>query len=134
MVRPFLVPFRRLLRLAGSRWGYSTPPPHGLKVHLSIYLSIYGSTALCWTLAAFQFLDLLHGRTPWTGDEPAAWRLPTHMTTKTQNKRTQTSIPQVEIESTIPVCERAETNHALDALDRAVTVLCAYLLNTLFMP
>jgi hypothetical protein len=21
--------FRRLLRLAGSRWGYSTPPPHG---------------------------------------------------------------------------------------------------------
>jgi hypothetical protein len=24
------VPFRRLLRLAGSRWRYSTPPPHGL--------------------------------------------------------------------------------------------------------
>jgi hypothetical protein len=23
-------PFRRLLRLAGSRWRYSTPPPHGL--------------------------------------------------------------------------------------------------------
>jgi hypothetical protein len=23
--------FRRLLRLAGSRWRYSTPPPHGLK-------------------------------------------------------------------------------------------------------
>jgi hypothetical protein len=22
-------PFRRLLRLAGSRWWYSTPPPHG---------------------------------------------------------------------------------------------------------
>jgi hypothetical protein len=22
-------PFRRLLRLAGSRWRYSTPPPHG---------------------------------------------------------------------------------------------------------
>jgi hypothetical protein len=31
MARPFfLVPFRRLLRLAGSRWRYSTPPPHGL--------------------------------------------------------------------------------------------------------
>jgi hypothetical protein len=29
MARPFLVPFRRLLRLAGSRWRYSTPPPHG---------------------------------------------------------------------------------------------------------
>jgi hypothetical protein len=25
-------PFRRLLRLAGSRWRYSTPPPHGLHV------------------------------------------------------------------------------------------------------
>jgi hypothetical protein len=25
----FLVQFRRLLRLAGSRWRYSTPPPHG---------------------------------------------------------------------------------------------------------
>jgi hypothetical protein len=25
----FLVPFCRLLRLAGSRWRYSTPPPHG---------------------------------------------------------------------------------------------------------
>jgi hypothetical protein len=24
-------PFRRLLRLAGSRWRYSTPPPHGFK-------------------------------------------------------------------------------------------------------
>jgi hypothetical protein len=32
MARPFLVPFRRLLRLAGSRWRYSTPPPHGLEV------------------------------------------------------------------------------------------------------
>jgi hypothetical protein len=30
MARPFfLVPFRRVLRLAGSRWRYSTPPPHG---------------------------------------------------------------------------------------------------------
>jgi hypothetical protein len=29
MAWPFLVPFRRLLRLAGSRWRYSTPPPHG---------------------------------------------------------------------------------------------------------
>jgi hypothetical protein len=24
-------PFRRLLRLAGSRWRYSTPPPHGFQ-------------------------------------------------------------------------------------------------------
>jgi hypothetical protein len=32
MTRPFLVPFLRLLRLTGSRWTYSTPPPHGCKV------------------------------------------------------------------------------------------------------
>jgi hypothetical protein len=27
-------------------------------IYLSIYLSIYGSTALCWTFAAFQFLNI----------------------------------------------------------------------------
>jgi hypothetical protein len=30
--------------------------------YLPTLLSIYGSTALCWTFAAFQFLDLLHSR------------------------------------------------------------------------
>jgi hypothetical protein len=30
MERPFLAPFRRLLRPTGSRCRYSTPPPHGL--------------------------------------------------------------------------------------------------------
>jgi hypothetical protein len=33
-------PFRRLLRLAGSRWRYSTPPPHGSELKqpcLSVY-------------------------------------------------------------------------------------------------
>jgi hypothetical protein len=29
MDRPFFSPFCRLLRLAGSQWRYSTPPPHG---------------------------------------------------------------------------------------------------------
>jgi hypothetical protein len=37
MARPFfLVPFRRLLRLAGSRWRYSTPPPHGFTERVSL--------------------------------------------------------------------------------------------------
>jgi hypothetical protein len=32
--------FRRLLRLAGSRWRYSTPPPHGFElVNLIVFLS-----------------------------------------------------------------------------------------------
>jgi hypothetical protein len=30
-------PFRRLLRLAGSRWRYSTPPPHG---HVPLSVSV----------------------------------------------------------------------------------------------
>jgi hypothetical protein len=41
-----------------------------------------------------------------------------YRTTQTQNKRTQTSMPRVGFEPTIPVFERAKTVHALD---RAVT-------------
>jgi hypothetical protein len=65
---------------------------------------------------------ILHtvGRTPWTGDEAAARPLPTHRTTQTQNKRTQTSMPRVGFEPTIPVFERAKTVHALDG---AATVI-----------
>jgi hypothetical protein len=37
-----------------------------------------------------------------------------HRTAQTQNKRTQTSMLQVEFEITIPVFERAKTVHALD--------------------
>jgi hypothetical protein len=83
--------------------------------------TIYGSTALCWTLAAFQFLDFytVYG-TPWMGDQPFARPLPTHKTTQTQNKRTQTSMPRVGFEPTIPVFERAKTVHDLDG---ATTVI-----------
>jgi hypothetical protein len=62
----------------------------------------------------------LHGRTPWTGDQPVARLPPTQRTTRTQNKRTQTSMPRVGFESTIPVFERVRTVHASD---RAVTVI-----------
>jgi hypothetical protein len=54
------------------------------------------TTVLCWTLAASFFsLLILYtvGRTPWTGYQPVARPLPTHRTTQTQNKRTQTSTP-----------------------------------------
>jgi hypothetical protein len=30
-------PFRRLLRLAGLRWRYSTPPPHGLRLSTELF-------------------------------------------------------------------------------------------------
>jgi hypothetical protein len=86
------------------------------------HLSVYGSTALCWVLAAFSVTFIIYtvGRTPWKGDQPVARPLPAHRTAQTQNKRTQTSIPQVGFEPTIPMFERAKTVHALD---RATTVI-----------
>jgi hypothetical protein len=61
------------------------------------------------------------GKTPWTGDQPFARPLPAHRTTKIQNKRTQTSMPRVGFEPTIPAFERTQTVHALD---HAATVIC----------
>jgi hypothetical protein len=52
-------------------------------------------------------------------DQPVARPLPTHRTTETQNKRTQTSMPSVGFEPTIPAFERARKVHALG---RATTV------------
>jgi hypothetical protein len=63
----------------------------------------------------FSFLILYRaGRTPWTGDQPVVRPLPTHRTTQTENKRTQTSMPWVGFEPTIPAFEQAKTVHALD--------------------
>jgi hypothetical protein len=61
----------------------------------------------------FQILNPIHSRTPWTGDQPVARALPTHRTTQTQNKRTETSMLLVEFEPTTPVSEQAKTIHAL---------------------
>jgi hypothetical protein len=63
------------------------------------------------------------GKTPWTGDQSVANPLPTHRTTQTQNKRTETSIPRVGFEPTIQVFDRAKTVHALE---RAVAVTGYY--------
>jgi hypothetical protein len=83
-----------------------------------MYPWLYSPCGL-WPL--FQFLNLHRvGRTPWTGDEPIARPLPTHRTTQTQNKRTQTSMPRVGFEPRIPVLEWTKTVHALD---RASTVI-----------
>jgi hypothetical protein len=68
----------------------------------------------------FSFLILYTvGRTPWMGNQPVARPLPIHRTTQTQNERTQTSMPRVGFEPTIPAFERVKTVHALD---RASTV------------
>jgi hypothetical protein len=64
----------------------------------------------------FSFL-IFHavGRTPWLGYQPVARPLPPHRTEETKNKRTQTSMPQVRLEPTNPMFERAKTVHALDS-------------------
>jgi hypothetical protein len=90
---------------------------------LSICLSVHPSTHLepfigLWPLFSFLILYTV-SRTPWTGDQPVARPLPTHRTTQ-KNKRTQTSMPRVGFEPTIPVFERSKTVHALDS---AVTVI-----------
>jgi hypothetical protein len=77
------------------------------------HLSVYGPTALVDLGRFFSFLTLYTvGRTPWTGAQPVARPLSTHRTTQTQNKRTQTSVPQVGFEPTIPAFEWANTVHA----------------------
>jgi hypothetical protein len=63
-------------------------------------LSIYGSTVLCLTLAAYAiFLD---------GDQPITRPLPTL-------RLIQTSVLRLGFEPTIPAFERAKTVRALDA-------------------
>jgi hypothetical protein len=70
-----------------------TDCPKRKSIYLSIYLSIYGSTVLLLDLGSFISFLILYklGRSPWTGDKPVATQLPTHRTTKTQNKRTKIS-------------------------------------------
>jgi hypothetical protein len=83
---------------------------------------IYGSTAIFLDLGRFSSFLIFYtvGRTPWTGDQPFARPLLAHKTAQTLNKRTQTSMPQVGFEPTIPVFERTKKVHNLD---RAATVI-----------
>jgi hypothetical protein len=55
-----------------------------------------------------------------TGNQPVARPQTTHRTTQKQNKCTQTSMPGVGFEPTIPVLELAKTVHVLS---RAGTVI-----------
>jgi hypothetical protein len=73
-----------------------------------------------WPFFGF-FIFYAVGMTPWTGDQPVIRPLPAHRTAQTHNKSTQTSMPQVGFEPTIPVFELAKTVHELD---RAATVIC----------
>jgi hypothetical protein len=85
----------------------------GYDRHIS--LSIYGSARFLLDLGLFfSFL------TPWTRDQSVARPLPAHRTAQTQNKRRQTSMPQVGFEPTKPMFERAKTIHTLDCVATAI--------------
>jgi hypothetical protein len=88
-------------------------------ITLLIYLWLY--SPLLGLGRFFSFLIFYTvGRAPWTGDQPTARPLPAHRTAQTQNKRTQTYMPQVGLKPMIPVFERPKTVHALG---RAATVI-----------
>jgi hypothetical protein len=84
-------------------------------------ISLYGSTALVDLGRFFNFLIYTVGRTPWTGDQFVARPLPTHITTQILNKRTQTHMPRVGFEPTIPAFELAKNVHALDRADSVIS-------------
>jgi hypothetical protein len=52
-------PFCRLLRLAGSRWRYSTPPPHGNSLNSLLQLSYYNISAQTTENTPFPTVTLL---------------------------------------------------------------------------
>jgi hypothetical protein len=63
-----------------------------------------------WPLLQFRNLFYTGCRTPWTGNQSVARPLPTHRTTQTQNKRTQTSMPRVGFEPTAPALENEDSS------------------------
>jgi hypothetical protein len=92
-----------------------------LFIHSFIHSFISGSAALCWALAAFsvswsftQSVGLLRSEI-----SPSQGRY-IHTEQHKHNKRTQTPMPCVGFEPTIPASERAKT---VDALDSAATVI-----------
>jgi hypothetical protein len=89
-----------------------------------VYPCIYDRRVLCWTLADFSVSwSCKVGRTHWMRDHPVARPLPTHRTTQTYSKYTQTSIPWVGFEPTIPECERAKTVHSLNCAATVISLL-----------
>jgi hypothetical protein len=67
------------------------------------------------------------------GDQPFVRPVPAQRVAQTKNTCTQSSMPQVRFEPTIPAFERAKTVHALD---RSVTFLnpCSVCIFYLYYP
>jgi hypothetical protein len=80
-----------------------------------------------WITSNFHFLNLYTvDRIPWTGDQPVARTLPTHRTTQTRKKRTQTSMTWMEFEPTIPAFERAKTVRPLWSASDSIQAYYSY--------
>jgi hypothetical protein len=112
-----------LLRCTSQRYCYCVLLHiYAHHIYLSIYLRLYSPLLdLGRFFSSLVFYTVV--RTPWTGDQSIARPLPAHRTAQTQNKRTQSSMPRVGFELTIPVFERAKTVHALESA--ATVVVCA---------
>jgi hypothetical protein len=79
-------------------------------IHLVLSICLYLYSFLLDPGRFFSFfIFYIVGKTPWTGDQPVARPLPAHRTVRRQTKRTQTTMPQVGFESTIPVFGRVKT-------------------------
>jgi hypothetical protein len=100
---------------------FNVPSIRNFRPILDVFQSLFSYLRLyspCKSWLLFKFLNLYTvGRTPWMGDQPIARPILIH---RTHNKRTQTFMPQVGSELTIPVFERPKTVHALD---RAASVI-----------
>jgi hypothetical protein len=89
--------------------------------HSILFYSIMALHPFVGPWPLYEFLNLhTVGMTPWTGDQSVARPLPTHRTTQTQNKRTQTFMPRVGFENITPKFNQEKT---VQALDGAATVV-----------
>jgi hypothetical protein len=93
-----------------------------------MYLFIYALQPFVEPRSLFSFLIFYTvSRAPWEGDKPVARSLPAHTGQHKQNKRTQTFMPQVGFEPTIPVFERVKTVHVLDRAAIMISIIKKYL-------
>jgi hypothetical protein len=95
------------------RWWWYNPPITHPSIHPSIHPWLHSPMMGLGRFFSFLIFNTV-GKPPLTGNKRVARPLPAHRTAQTQNKRTQTSMPRVGLECTIPVFERGKTVHALD--------------------
>jgi hypothetical protein len=101
---------------------YSNLKQGGNFNNLSIYLWLYSPLLDLGRFLSFLLLYRV-GRSSPIGNQPVARPLPTHRTTQTQYKDTQTPMPWMRFEPTILPFERAKRVHVLD---RAATVIGSF--------